>query len=266
MSYDYAYAKKWRLDRQRGITRYVDPAPTIAHVEQLLAAGLSKRAIAEAAGVSAQVITELTRHQPKHVTRTVAARILAVRVEHGHQRQAPRGFVPAIGARRRIRALQAIGHPAAAIAEAAGVTVNVVNNISVQAGDWITAANRDAIHRAYEQLWSTPGPSAKVRGIAAKRGWAPPMAWDDDTIDHPDAQPDLGVDRRTGRGRNQEDLVEDVEDLLRFEPLATAEQLAVRLGYADRSGVQNALDRAGRQDLLDHLARNARLHQEGTAA
>jgi hypothetical protein len=265
MSYDYRYAKKWRLDRDRGIKRYIDPAPVVEHLEQLLASGLSKRSIAEAAAVSPSAITQLTRHAPKHITRPIATRILAVRPEHGHDRSAPRGFVPAIGARRRIRALQTIGHPAQAIADAAGVTTAVVHNISNQAGDWITAANRDAIHQAYDALWSTPGPSAKTRGIAAKRGWAPPLAWDDDSIDDPAATPDLGVDRATGRGRNQDDLLEDIEFLLDDEPLATTQQIADRLGYRDRTAIQNALRRAGRRDLLDQLARNADLAHPGQA-
>ena len=38
--------------------------------------------------------------------------------------------------------------------------------------------------------------------------------------------------------------------------MLTAAQLAERLGYADRSGVQNALGRHGYRDLLDRLNRN----------
>lgn len=43
----------------------------------------------------------------------------------------------------------------------------------------------------------TPGPSNRVRARAARAGWAPPLAWDDN-IDDPDAVPDLGRTVETG--------------------------------------------------------------------
>lgn len=252
MTYDYRYAKKWRLDRERGLLRYTDPAPVVAHVHQLLESGASKRAIAEASRVSATTITNLTRHQPKHITRTMARRILAVRVEHLHQRSAPRGFVPAIGARRRIQALQALGHSAATIGEAAGVTQAVVHNIINQAGDWVTAANRDAIHRAYALLWDKPGQSQKVATMARGKGWVVPMAWDD--IDDPTAQPNLTGETRQGK-QDRAALVEDVEFLLEHDPNLTINQAAARLNTTP-NWVQSALARSGRKDLTRAMARN----------
>ena len=51
---------------------------------------------------------------------------------------------------------------------------------------------------------------------------------------------------------------EDVEFILDTDPAATIEQIAHRLGYRDKTGVANALRRAGRPDLIGRLARNAR--------
>ena len=87
------------------------------------------------------------------------------------------------------------------------------------------------------------------------------QAWDDDTIDDPAAVPDTGDQGRRVNGRPAEHVAEDVAFLLEQDPVATADQIAHRLGYADRTGVQNALapDRANRPDLLAQLARNAEL-------
>lgn len=51
--------------------------------------------------------------------------------------------------------------------------------------------------------------------------------------------------------------IADLDDVIPL--LATAVELAPRLGYADRSGVTNAVARAGRTDLLDRLNRNAEI-------
>ena len=69
-------------------------------------------------------------------------------------------------------------------------------------------------------------------------------------------------DRRKGaadpkRRRLPAEVAEDVEWLLEQHPYITTRALAQRLGYADNSGVQVALERAGRRDLLARLARNA---------
>jgi DNA-binding NarL/FixJ family response regulator len=56
----------------------------------------------------------------------------------------------------------------------------------------------------YDRLWDVAPPletadqrrsAAKSRNRAARYGWAVPLAWDDDTIDCPDAKPDHGHGR-----------------------------------------------------------------------
>ena len=189
MTYDYRYTKKWRLDASRGIKRYTDATPAREHITNLLATGASKRAIAGAADISPTAITQLTEHGQRQVRTITAARILAVRPEHTHNRPTPDGFVPNIGTRRRIQALQVLGHSARDIGDAAGVTQSVVHNIISQAGDWISARNRTAILAAYATLWNQPGTSRKTATLASRKGWAPPLAWDDETIDDPAATP-----------------------------------------------------------------------------
>lgn len=60
------------------------------------------------------------------------------------------------------------------------------------------------------------------------------------------------------------DVAEDVEFLLETSPLMTVQQIADRLRFSDRSGVQVALKRAGRQDLLERLVRNTEIAGQPT--
>jgi hypothetical protein len=55
------------------------------------------------------------------------------------------------------------------------------------------------------------------------------------------------------------DVAEDVEFILSHDRHALAKDIAARLGYRHVSGLQTALTKAGRRDLLDQLADNAAL-------
>lgn len=189
----YAYNKRWRHERCQGLTRLVVAAPATARVKELLAAGWSVRSIAEAAGVSPSVVSLLGRGQRTTVKRDTARRLLKVQPEALGQRAKGRGFVPKVGAVRRIQALLAIGHRHQDITAAmlraqpnCGTRSQIVLH---QRGDWIARVTRDAVCAAYEELGMTPGCSGKTRRLAAKYGYPPPLAWDDDTIDEPTGQP-----------------------------------------------------------------------------
>lgn len=81
----------------------------------------------------------------------------------------------------------------------------------------------------YDLLSMTPGRNVRAKLEARKRGWAPPLAWDDDTIDDPDAKPDLG----DKRARDRVDVVEEARHLLGFgmSRPAVAKQLEVSEQY-----------------------------------
>lgn len=95
-------------------------------------------------------------------------------------------LLPAIGTQRRIRALMRLGWTAADLAEHLGCVPEHVRNIirnraSVRPE---TAAQIDAVFR---KLCMTPGPSSITMQRAERKGWAPPLAWDD--IDDPNETP-----------------------------------------------------------------------------
>lgn len=187
---DPRWAKHFRLDQHRGISRYVDAAPIRAHIEQLRASGASMRAIADKAGVSASQVSKIAGGQA-HVRRPYAARIQAVTPAAILARSGADDFVPAVGARRRIEALQAIGHSSTTIAMAMadGTSADAVRNVKNHPGDWISRANHDRVLWAYKQLWDKPGSSRQTLAAARRLGFAPPLAWDEETLDDPTAQP-----------------------------------------------------------------------------
>lgn len=99
--------------------------------------------------------------------------------------------VPAIGTIRRIRALRALGWSVLDIAETAGLPDKTIRN-PCHRGTSVYRSTADAIARAYDQLsMSIPAGPYHERGrrYAARQGWAPPLAWDEGSIDDPAARP-----------------------------------------------------------------------------
>jgi hypothetical protein len=81
----------------------------------------------------------------------------------------------ALGARRRYEALVAAGYPATEIAEELDLIPDQLDEVPPH--KW-----RD-LAALFDRWQLTPGPSEEARELARERGWAPPLAWDEDTID-----------------------------------------------------------------------------------
>lgn len=273
---DPRVAKRWRLARSRGIHTWVDAAPTRRRIRALLAAGATQYAIADRAGLHTSTVSKILKRQ--QVRRETAAAIRAVTAADLYNRSGDLGRVPATGTRRRIHALTAIGHDVNAIARAAGdgMTVAAVANLSNDRGPWVSRRNHDRIAAAYTALSATPGASVKARAQARRFGWPPPLAYDDDAINDPHAQPQhdlpdpadrdidqVAVERRTA-GDHTVQLTRE-ERLAAIERLHAAglndHQIADRLGYNARTVLRD------RQHLgLPANEQAGKHHKKGTAA
>lgn len=197
MATGYAYQKRWLYDRSRGVHRTVDAAPVAARVAALLADGWALRAVADVAGCSPAIILRLKKGTQSRIRTDLAGRIMAVDADALLARQNELGFVRNVGARRRVEALLAMGWRHSDISAAmfaaqpaCGTRSQVILH---QVGEWVTRRSHDAVRAAYDQLSATPGPSSKTRRLAAKYGYAPPLAWDEGVIDDPAATPNLGA-------------------------------------------------------------------------
>jgi hypothetical protein len=123
---------------------------------------------------------------------------------------------------------------------------------------------------AYDQLWDREPPTETTAereaaeatsARAASRGWAPPLAWDDDQIDRDDGQPAPNWKPNDRTTRRAIDLVEDAEFVRQHDGYERASigQIAMRLGV-NRDCLEQAHIRARR-----YAARTAGYEQEAEA-
>lgn len=172
----------WKI--ANGIPRMVDPQQARQHVLKLMDLGLTETMIARAAGLNQQTISNIVHAVYTTTQPEISAAILAVD-HHPHPNQF---LVPAIGGRRRLRALNALGWPGHEVARRTGTTAHALN-LSVR-GATMTYRRWKALADIYEQLSGTPGPSAEIATRSRTLGHVPPLAWEGVDIDHPHAQPD----------------------------------------------------------------------------
>ena len=105
----------------------------------------------------------------------------------------PPRHVDKTGTVRRVQALQRLGWSAEVMSHMlghSGAYLNVTINRDGRLG--VHQRTAEKVRDLYERLSMTIGPSDITRRRALRAGWAPPMAWDDDTIDDPNAAPDYG--------------------------------------------------------------------------
>lgn len=215
---------------------WVDAEPVRGHIRELQACGMGLRAIAAASGVSRSALIGLVNGKPgrepaSKVRPQTALRILEV--QPTLDSLAASTVIDATGTVRRLRALVARGWSQAKLADRLGILPhNFPLTINAER---VTVRTARAVRAMYDELWDQAPPEdshrlkisvSRARNYARDRGWAPPMAWDDDTIDDPAAVPDLGAE--TSR---QDALFENCEELLRQG--FTVQQAAERLGVTE---------------------------------
>lgn len=178
----WAWERRTRKRRDHVPSRR-PPAATLARIAELRAGGMTYADIAADSGISRRHLCDLVHRTPDAVLADTEAAILGVRPHP------PRYKVDAVGTRRRLQALAAIGYPLDVLADQLGVIPARVWYLANRSRS-VTPALADRIAEVYDRCSMTPGPSAQSRATATRRHrWAPPLAWDDDTIDDPDAQP-----------------------------------------------------------------------------
>jgi hypothetical protein len=156
--------------------------------------------------------------------------------------------VPAVGTQRRLRALARMGWSGRHVCRLAGYSARSFHPHLMRC-TWLSRATAAKIAAIYDQLSMREGPSTFARRHAERNGWPPPLAWDDDEIDDPDAQP-AGSSGTSQPGPRSPVDAGDVEHLLSFGEHTDA--IAERFGV-DRESLYRALHRRGRSDLVERL-------------
>lgn len=98
-------------------------------------------------------------------------------------------LVDGTGTRRRMRALTAIGWPRRLLAEHIGTAVSYTGALAFV--DRVQASTARRVAEVYDELSMTLGPSVRSVNSARGKGWLPPLAWDDETIDDPEYVPEM---------------------------------------------------------------------------
>lgn len=192
-------------------SRHTPAGPVRAHITMLLAAGLTIRALESAAGVNRKSINKILRGSTKTMVEN-AEKLLALQPPAAvHEVAADHQPIDATGTRRRLQALIAChddrrpveglgrcgvppyGYTQSDLAARLGITDSTLSKIVVRDGDVLAVTARN-VATMFDALQTTPGTSARSRRRGAANRWPVPMAWDEDTIDDPGAQP-APVDR-----------------------------------------------------------------------
>jgi len=230
----------------------VDAGAARAHVCALGQAGIGWKRAAALAGVSTGAMSKLlyggpgNREPARRIRPATAAAILAVRPEA--RSLGGSALVDATGTHRRLQALVAGGWSQAKLGARLGMTP--ANFATMMRRGQVTASTARAAAAVYDQLWNQSPPetgqrekiaAARARNRARAHGWAPPLAWDEERIDQPDAQPAEGWQRPARTKRTAAELAEEAADVMAQGH--TIGQAADRLGVT-RSAVEHAFRRA----------------------
>lgn len=103
--------------------------------------------------------------------------------------------IPAHGVRRRIRALYWMGWTGVELGRRLGIPHYRVHILGTTKQKRVLRATHEKVAALYEEISHLPGPSPYTAGQARARRYAPPLAWDEDTIDDPTARP-AGASKR----------------------------------------------------------------------
>lgn len=180
----------------------------VAHLDMLLASGMSLRRIADQSGVSTFGLIKM-RENKKYVRRNTAEALYAVDPLSSWKRE-DWGRVPADGTRRRLQALVALGYTQKEIANLCNISVTNITYLTLGHNQVVRIPTAKKILAVYERLQMTPAPKSAAatysRRRAKEKGWLPPMAWDEDAIDAIDAQPVAAVS-------GKDDWINDYKEL-----------------------------------------------------
>jgi hypothetical protein len=195
---------RWARRRRRLIgygqwQPFVDAAPTRQHVLAIQATGMGLHGIVKHTGVSIGSLEHLLYGKDGHPAvkiRTESAEVL-LNYWPTLDDYEDRNVIDGTGTRRRMQALAVAGWPSKAVHR----HVNVGGSQTIERLRFrtkVTARLARAIRDFYDDVAAKtaedygvkPSFATRTRTYAARSQWAGPEAWDSDTIDDPEANPD----------------------------------------------------------------------------
>lgn len=221
--------------------RKVDISIIREHIEKLRAEGMTVASIARAANLSEQTVYCALNADRRWVQGGTGYPILAVQPAP----TLPSNMAPAVGTTRRVRALVADGYSMSHLGRALDKPVQLIWEWAWAKHTMVAVDSAAAVRDLYDQL-PRPGTSVRARNMGRKNEWAPSLAWDDATIDDPDATPNLG---EPARGQDVDEVLvrRALDGHAPIDSLNDAEQVALWQGWM-RHRRENQLDGPGFAD------------------
>lgn len=242
-----------RADQIRG--ERVPAGPVRDHLAALLAEGVGLERIADAAGVPRSLCLDLRFGRRGKRAASGSTTVQSVRRDHAEQLLAldidgiDRALVDSVGTCRRLQALVAIGWTETQLAERMGMDIGNFWGLLCGMRQRVMSDNAARAAEIFSSLWDQPQTghyADNARRIAARRGWQPPLAWDDiDTDPAPAA-----VDVPARMAKDGDVFLEDVEFLL--DAGESPEQVAIILGRKPGT-IAKLAERHERLDLARHF-------------
>lgn len=176
---------RWRIRnrymRDTGRPAYRPADPWRQRVAYWLKAGGTVEAIARATGLTTDVIYDLRNGSTRFVLGTTIEALTKTTLDDVLANVPGRSLVPADTARRHVQSLMALGYTGRWIAEQCGYTSGQSNLSFMQKNDdVITVDVSRQVAALVEQYGRTEGPSTRSKRAAARNGWWPPAAYDED--------------------------------------------------------------------------------------
>lgn len=178
------YKRRQRKLLAAGLVQRPSNDAAWAVIDWMLARNWTATAISSACRLPKRIVHGFVREAAAGHRRRFTAGIASRIINHG---EPTRGYVTAIGARRKVRALAVMGHDQKTIADAAGVGSTTIAAIQRGSSEQVSPRIAAAVDRAWHALTRHPGnsPGARERALAAD--WYGVAAYDD--IDDPADKP-----------------------------------------------------------------------------
>lgn len=153
--------------------------------------------IARWTGLGEVTVRDVLEGRAQRIYRTTAEAILFLPIPGEGYQAGGQAYVDATPSRRRLRALGVPGWPPRAMAQEIGVSEMTITDIRHGRCGKVRLSTHLAIREMYDRWWNADPLECGVnrssvtvtKARAAREGWPPPAAWDDDEIGDPAARP-----------------------------------------------------------------------------
>lgn len=174
--------------------RPVDVRDAYIHLMTLRGWNMGTDQISRITGLPPTTIVQIMRAgaNGKQISAKTEQKLLSLPIPRSHQDVARTAqgheLLPAIGSRRRLQSLVAIGWPMYQLADRLSISLTGMRNIIYQ-GKQVKAKHYHEIRALFDELQLQPGPSNGARQLGKRHRWQYPLQWDEDEIDEPDGRP-----------------------------------------------------------------------------